>query len=220
MNYLHRTALAAVVATLAMAAQADTIINLNATVANGPSVSGGGTPNALAPSYFNTTTFGPGTYTVSIIGSGTPGAVYNGWSQGYGSNGLAGPGSWQERTGFSLGGGSFSTVAGNNIYTPGLTDQLLFKNGTGSCSQGNCYDSAAAALAGFASSPYTFTLATATPVTFYIPDQSYPIYPGFTDNTGGVSLAVKSVTPEPSSLFLLATGVMAAAGVVKRKLTI
>lgn len=216
MNHFRLFALVAVSA-LPLAAKADTIINLNATVSNGTAI--GGTPNTLANSFYQTLNLAPGTYSVRVVGPSTAGAVYSGWSQGYGSDGLAAPNSYQERTGFSLGGDTFSTANGNDTYTTGGNDQQIFKNGTGNCNvAGNCFNTAADALNAFANSPFTFTLASDTAVSFYIPDNSYPSYPGFTDNTGGVSLDLKAVTPEPSSLIMLGTGVLSAAGMIRRRI--
>ena len=217
MNRFRLAALVATVAALPFAAKGDTLINLNATVNNGTAI--GGTPNTLSNSFYQTLNLAAGTYTVSVVGPGTAGAVYSGWSQGIGSNGLAGPNSYQERTGFSLGGDTFSTANGNYTDTISPNDQQIFKNGTGNCNvAGNCYNTASDALAAFANSPFTFTLAANTAVSFYIPDNSYPSYPGFTDNTGGVSLDLKAVTPEPSSFIMLGTGVLSAAGMIRRKL--
>ena len=222
MNRLPLVALVATIAALPVAAKADTILNLNATI---PQSSLYNTANNLAPSFFSTLNLAAGTYTVSAIGTGVTANGVTSVYSGYDYKGdcstnpcQPAPGYYRELTGLSTTGTGFSQASAANgyqdSYFPGSDDVALFA--------GN-FNSTSAALA--AASPYTFTLLAPTAVTFYVDDDSYlPTnnQTGFDDNTGGVSLDIKSVaaTPEPSSLIMLGTGVLSAAGMIRRKLIV
>lgn len=221
------TALAASVLMLASAAsKADTVINLNATTGNASTSWGVGNYNNLAPAFFSTLTLGPGTYSVQAIGAGYTGSngvnsVYSGWSYALGPAGY-----FSEIVGITSGGSfapSSAATGYQNSYLVGTTppgvSSYLFNNG-------GTYSNAATALAASINTPYLFSLTSPTSLTFYIPDGSYaPTNQagGFDDNTGGVSLDITNltaVTPEPSSLLLLATGAVAAAGAVRRRIRV
>ena len=224
MHALTAALLTSALAFTPLLAKAYSVINLNATTGSATTSWGTGNYNNLAPAFFSTLALGPGTYSVSVIGSGVTGAngvssVYNGWSYALGPAGY-----FSEIVGVTAG-GSFSASSAatgyQNSYVPGITPSglspFLFNNG-------GTYSDSATALAASSSTQYLFSLSAPTSLTFYIPDGSYAPanqVAGFDDNTGGVSLDLKNltaVTPEPSSLLLLATGLLTAAGAFRRKI--
>lgn len=205
-------AVAAVVC-LPFAAKADTVLNLNATTGNASTNFSASGANNLAPSFFQTVSLAAGTYTITAIGTGiTSGGTTSVYS-GFSFNTPPGANSYREETGIDIGGTFSNASAANgyqNSYTKGSFDTAIF---TGT------FGSNAAALAG--NSPYVFTLANASNVTFYAFDDSFlpnNTFTGYDDNSGGVSLRLSTVTPEPSSLIMLGTGVLSAAGMIRRKL--
>ena len=166
------------------AASATTIINLNA-----------GSDTAST----ETISLTAGVYSVGEIGTASGGA-YSGWNGGSDTNNL-----WTDLYAIDICGGSCNTI--------------LSKSGD----QGS--STAAAALASYQSSPtltaynlssqvlttvanpYTFTLNSTQNVIFSVPD-----YSSYSDNSGGLSLAVSKVsgtTPEPGSMFLMGLGFIA-----------
>ena len=175
----------------ASAAHADTLINLNAT---------GVTTNN--PAYFDTLSLAAGTYSVSAIDN-TANGGYMGWNQ---ADNPSTNNEWEERVGLNLTGSTFSTNP--EIYPYPNSDPQFFIG---------LFDNAADALS--AAQPATFTLASTQNVTFYIPDvpSNGSPFNEFWDNTGGVSLDVTAVTPEPSSLMLLGTGALGLAGAIRRR---
>lgn len=66
------------------------------------------------------------------------------------------------------------------------------------------FNTAAAALAAYSQvAPFTFTLTKPTKVAFFLDDSAFPY---FTDDSGGVSLAVAA--PEPASMALIGAGLL------------
>ncbi len=79
-----------------------------------------------------------------------------------------------------------------------------------------CYADTPTASAAFADDPYSFTLVNPAGVVAYLPGNSGPVFPGFTNNTADPALDLKVGTPEPTSLLLMATGALTTAGRLRR----
>ena len=133
-----------------------------------------------------TQTFGPGTYSVAVIGQAA-GGLYNAWSvaaNNYGTPAQNADGNWDDRYTYSDG----TTTTQVNPYA------------------GQRFATAAAALAAFSNVLSSFTLTQATAVTFSIPDYL------FVDNTGGVSLGITQTSPasvpEPATVGLFGLGML------------
>ena len=163
---------------------ATTIVNLNAS---------GASPNAGKNS--GTATYNPvtlslasGTYTVRVTGL-AGGGLYDAMSV-YAPT--AANASYTD---------AFWTISLNNGTSAAYTQATV--GGTVADFDGQFkagrYNTAAAAFAAYSSASYTFTLAAPQSVAFYVDDNP------FSDDTGGISLAVSQV-PEPASLVLLGLG--------------
>ncbi len=133
-----------------------------------------------------TQTFGPGTYTVAVIGQAA-GGLYNAWgvaAANYGTPAQTNDGNWDERYTISYG----NTTTDVNPYAS------------------QRFATATDALTAFAGVLSSFTLTQATAVTFSIPDFLW------VDNAGGVSLGVTAQTPasvpEPATIGLFGLGML------------
>lgn len=155
------------------------------------------TIDVSAASAAGTSTFlEAGNYSFSFIGTGRGGAydAWNPWSDvagcdAQGSNCTRG---WFQRVALDFGNGQAALYFGS--------DQPR-------------YETAAGANAAGLSSIYTFSLADARNVNFFVPDSTYG------DNSGGVSLAVtnlSSAVPEPATWAMLLVGFGAVANVMRR----
>jgi len=144
------------------------VINLDATnTNNGASV---------------TTTLSAATYTVTVVNTSTPGALYGGWNpDGTGLLALLGLLDWTERFGVQwLPGGDPLVLeqSGNPGYASAAAALSAFNAATSL----TVYDQATNNVLGSTAAPWTFTLTAAQSVTFFIPDTNY------SSHTGGVSL--------------------------------
>lgn len=133
-----------------------------------------------------TQTFGPGTYTVAVVGK-AGGGLYDAWgvaASNVGTPSQSSDGNWDERYTFTDG----TTTTQVNPYA------------------GQRFATAADALAAFSTVLSSFTLTQATAVTFSITDYV------FTDNAGGVSLGITAGSPasvpEPATIGLFGLGML------------
>ena len=181
MNKLLLTLAASTAALLVSApAFADpTIVNISAYDPTAP----GDAPTPV------TQTFGPGTYTIAVIGQAA-GGLYNAWSvaaNNYGTPTQNADGQWDER---------YNYVVGNNLANIVAVNPYA----------GQRFATAADALAAFSGVLSTFTLTQTSAVTFGIPDYL------FVDNTGGVSLGITQTSPasvpEPATVGLFGLGML------------
>lgn len=127
-----------------------------------------------------------GTYLLSVVGI-AGGGLYDAWT-------IAAP------------------SGTNAVYGEGFHFDLGNGAGDNRVVTGSNYTSAAAALAAYvALTPTTFTLASASNVSFYLNDGAYPY---FGDDSGGVSISLSQVpVAEPASLAVLAAGLVGVAGI-------
>ena len=158
---------------------APTIVNISAFDPSAP----GDQPTPV------TQTFGPGTYTISVIGQAA-GGLYDAWSvaaNNFGTPAQNADGQWDERYNYVVDDGLGNYVAVNPYA-------------------GQRFATAAAALAAFSGVLSTFTLTQTSAVTFGIPDYL------FVDNSGGVSLGITQTSPasvpEPATIGLFGLGML------------
>ncbi len=194
-------ALSAALALLATQAQA-LVVNINSYNATWASVNGTPTTVSLAA----------GTYVISYLDSG---GQYNGWDNATSNRGTASAAAaiggcdatgancrygWTERFGYYINGNTAAAVVFNGPagFTGGASAATY-------ATAGQAFDAYKAAL-GFD----TFTLTSASTVTFYTPDTFS------NDNWGGVSLSV-AVIPEPASMAALGVGLLGAAVARRRR---
>lgn len=180
----------AIVTVTAAPAQAATILNLNG-VANA-SVNGS---NGV------TLNLGAGTYNLSFVQ-----AVYTAFTRFGASSGCDGAGKncvrgWENSARYIIG-----------------PDTYLFGDGAGSGGLGplgvgdGYYNTAAQSFANSGAFTGSFTLGSASAVTFFLYDDN------LSDNSGGVSLAVAAV-PEPAAWIMMILGFGAIGGLLRRKRT-
>ncbi len=190
--------ISAILGTIAVAGTAfasPIIVNLDATSAPGSSI---------------TETLAAGTYSVSVIGTTTQSALYNGWNT---SNGAATNNLWTDRYGIDLCGGTCNEVVvmdGN----PGYANALSALTAYDSATTVDLYNPTSGATVTGYSNPFKFTLNSIQNVIFSIPD-----YGSNSDDSGGESLQIAQVaaTPEPGTFGLLGiAGLVAGFGLRRR----
>ena len=156
---------------------------------NGPNAgthSGSATPNPI------TISLAAGGYSVNVVGTTTTGALFNAYTISGSGNGN-----------FTDDGWSFTA----NGVTQGHVGQSAPTFATAAASL------AAYSIGGSNALYYTFYLPTAQTVQFQLDDSNTPF---FTDDSGGVSLAINQAVPEPMTVSLFGMGLVAL-GVSRRR---
>jgi len=145
-----------------------------------------------------TLTLGPGTYKVSVVGTSTAGALYNGWNlftQNYGTASAApAAGGWTERFGISIGGAANTVydLQGMALNSSAATALSAIQNSVFYTDHGTIAANSNGVL-----NTAMFTLTSTQSVNFAVSDSVGAYF----DNWGGESLSLSSVTatPEPST---------------------
>ena len=177
-------------AALALGSAHATVVNIS-TALNGNPVSidlGGGLTGVGT-----TLSLAAGSYTVTPVDTSFAGATFDAANR-FGNVNLPATG-WEWDYFYSIGG----------------ADGIAVGDGAQGGLNNPAYRGSAAAAFAAAPAPTTFTLASATDVTFYWLDDA------FGDNIGGVSLNVTSAVPEPGSMALMLAGVAALALRARRR---